>query len=408
MEAGMNLVIATNGPGEVSTWVKPFIDCIRRLDLNLKIWVFITPCMFASGREKKVLQGFEGIEGIFSSSELYALIIFGKKPKGFSYTEKGAVLCLGGDPAFARTLSKRLKYRGYAYCERAAGITYRSFDYFVPSESILNRLVRKGAAVEKVLVAGTPAADLQYAGKDRDAIRKCLGVGTDKMLVNILPGSRYSLIELSIPFFFQAVEGLPGDFFVMFTIAPFVGLDEVETVLDKHFNGTWKYIHKNGDISHARIRERTVIFFHGSQYAAMAASDLAVILPGSSNMELAAMQVPALVVLPLNYPDRIPLPGIAGYLGRLPVIGNILKRNVLFPSILNRLDFISPLNRQAGCEILPEMTGILKPEDIESKIIDICRSDLAKIRERLCKAANPAGASRRMVQKILEDLKGGV
>ena len=402
----MDLVITTNAPGEVSTWVIPFVKAVEKQGENCRVWVFMTPCMFSSGSEKRVFQEVKGLDGVFTTKELIRYILVGLKPTGFNPGSTGAVLCLGGDITYAQLVSKRLKYRRYAYCERAAGKIYRGFHYFVPHERVLQKLIKKGAVPQQVMVTGRLADDAVQANNCRKSVRELLGIETNHIVLNILPGSRFRMLERSIPLFFRSVENLPAEFVIVFTIAPYISRDEVIKVLNNSFTGHWKVIKKDEKSLCITIGDKQVILFFGNQYESMSASDLCVVFPGSNNMELAVLKVPTLVVLPLNYPERIPLPGIMEYICRIPYLGKKLKAKVLFPYILKKLPFVSPFNREMGSEIFPEMVGLMKPEEIENKILEICFFKLGSIREKLCNTEGNTGTSMRIASKIVKDLEG--
>jgi hypothetical protein len=399
----MDFVITTNGPGEISTWVIPFVEAVKKSSERCNIWVFLTPCMFAGGNEEQVLVGLEEITGVFKASELLGYLVPGIKPRAFSPSDSGAVICLGGDTIYAGLLSKRLGYRCYAYCERAAGRINDKFTYFVSTGIVLQKLVKKGADPEKVIVAGRISYEAVRVKSSSEKVRERLCVGNDKLLLNILPGSRYSMFELSVEFFFNAAWKLPDDFSVMLTIAPYISIDQVKRVLDKSFGCDWKIISREKDTMWVVIKERPVILFFGNQYEAMACSNLAVALPGSNNMELAALNIPTFVVLPLNYPEKIPVPGVLEYICRIPIIGKIFKAKIIFPKILRKFNYVSPFNREIGFEIFPEMVGVLKPEEIQSKIEEICYSKLGEISEMLEKTYKTTGVSEFIVNKILKE-----
>jgi lipid-A-disaccharide synthase len=66
--------------------------------------------------------------------------------------------------------------------------------------------------------------------------------------------------------------------------------------------------------------------YQGLQYDIMQASDLAITIPGSNTAEMAGLGLPMVVALPLNKPESLPLEGIPGLIGRIPVFGPSLKR----------------------------------------------------------------------------------
>ena len=68
-----DVVILTNGPGEVATWVKPVVQAIRRQAQSgskpdatavLRISVMLSPCPHASGQEHITLQQYPEVDRV--------------------------------------------------------------------------------------------------------------------------------------------------------------------------------------------------------------------------------------------------------------------------------------------------------------------------------------------------------
>lgn len=402
----MDVVITTNGPGEVSTWVRPVAEVLRKEMPDCSIWVFLTPCMFAGGREKEVLQSFKEIDRVFGPGDFIWLGVFGKRPEGLTCGRNGIVLCLGGDLIHARRLGKLLGYRTYAYCERPAGRPKNDFCYFVPTCRAAERFAAKGVTRQRLRIIGNLAAGSVRREKSGAAVRRDLGIPQDAFVLNIFPGSRIRLIERSVPFFIDVVKNLGRGVTTIFTLAPYLNLGDLGPALHGYCRDGWRMRPVNDEASEVKIGEMSFFVYHGNQYDSMGAADLAVALPGSSNIELQASGIPALVVLPLNEPDRIPLPGVAEYISRLPLIGKFLKKRVFISRLTGKFTFVSPVNRDAGEEVYPEMVGILRPEEVAAKLSYLMEGNLEEIGIRLKGLGNNSGAAENMVRRILEDMKG--
>ncbi len=403
----MDVVITTNGPGEVSTWVSPIIAALKKLAPDCRIWVFLTPCMFAGGGEKEVLSSFKGINGVFGPGEYLSYQVFGKRPAGFLPGESGVVFCLGGDLSHARRIGRSLGYRSaYAYCDRAAGLLKNDFCYFVPSARIAEKFIAKGVKRDRVRVAGCLAACAVRPKKSGADVRASLGIAPDAFILNILPGSRLSFIEYTIPFFIDVAGSLNRSATFLFTLAPYLSIKDLGAVLDRCGAAGWSL----GEIGKEAVEIKTggvkIFVYHGNQYDAMGASDLAVALPGSSNIELLACGVPALVVLPLNHPDKIPLPGIMEYVCRIPLAGKIFKKQLIQSKLNRKFNFVSPVNRDAVEEVFPEMVGILKPAEVAARLESLIDGEHEKIRLKLKGSKAESDAAEKMVRQIVGDMKG--
>ena len=141
---------------------------------------------------------------------------------------------------------------------------------------------------------------------------------------------------------------------------------------------------------------------HLSQIAIQAA-DLVLTLPGSNTLEAAALRRAAVVSLPLFKPEDVPLDGLAGMIGNIPLIGSALKRFVVL-QYARRVPFTALPNRIAGKEIVPELKGrSLQPWEVTSVALELLMDD--HVRERIAKeshsAVGEAGAARTIVADIL-------
>jgi len=403
----MDVIITTNGPGEVSTWVSPIIEALKKLIPDCRIWVFLTPCMFAGGGEKKVLSSFKGINGVYGPGGYLSYRVFGKRPAGFLPGEDGIVLCLGGDLSHARFIGRSLGYRSaYAYCERAAGLPKNDFCYFVPSARIAEKFITKGVKSDQVRVAGCLAACSVRRGKSGADVRAFLGIAPDAFILNFFPGSRLSFIEYTIPFFIDVARRVNRSATFLFTLAPYLSIEELGAALDRCCSSGWSLRKISKEAMEIKTGGVNFFVYHGNQYDAMGTSDLAVALPGSSNIELLACGVPALVVLPLNYPDKIPLPGVMEYVCRIPLAGKLFKKHLIQSKLNRKFNFVSPVNREAGEEVFPEMVGILKPAEVAAKLESLIDGEHENIRIKLKGLNNDSDVAERMVCQIVEDMKG--
>jgi hypothetical protein len=60
-----DLLILSNGPGEVATWVRPVVQCLREQfpdASTLRISLVLSPCPHATGQELAIARRFAGID----------------------------------------------------------------------------------------------------------------------------------------------------------------------------------------------------------------------------------------------------------------------------------------------------------------------------------------------------------
>ena len=131
-----DVLILTNGPGELMTWVRPVL---RLLSARYRLSIALAPCVHASGSEADVARGMEGVERVLPPARFMAFLTGMERPAdwwqrgsrvdesngdgtaapvpGAFWSPLGAVLFLGGDQFFAGCIARRLRYPCVAYAE---------------------------------------------------------------------------------------------------------------------------------------------------------------------------------------------------------------------------------------------------------------------------------------------------
>ena len=107
-----HLLVTVNSPGEVHYWLWPLMQELQGLSPLPRVWVFVPPCQFATGKEVEVVRTFPLVERVFSPREtiLFALGLSLWKP-----LKRGLVLFLGGDLLYAVLLKRRTGYPLWVY-----------------------------------------------------------------------------------------------------------------------------------------------------------------------------------------------------------------------------------------------------------------------------------------------------
>ncbi|KAL3687671.1 hypothetical protein R1sor_013980 [Riccia sorocarpa] len=100
-EAPADVVLLSNGPGEVATWVKPVLDSLRRQSGNshpsLRISVVLQPCPHASGREVELVESYQQVDRCLGPENFWKLVLLGRTETGWTWSKKGVCVFLGGD-----------------------------------------------------------------------------------------------------------------------------------------------------------------------------------------------------------------------------------------------------------------------------------------------------------------------
>ena len=111
----LHLIIQTNSPGELSSWVSPIVAQFKETAPEIFITLCLVPCQYASGNEfnsaKKNLQ----INEVYKPYETVKICFNLKKINLKSNV--GIILCLGGDPFYTKLLKHRTKFKAFIYTE---------------------------------------------------------------------------------------------------------------------------------------------------------------------------------------------------------------------------------------------------------------------------------------------------
>ncbi|MBO8126140.1 MAG: hypothetical protein H0Z38_02770 [Firmicutes bacterium] len=379
----MNIILTSNSPGEISGWVKPVVGEISRGWPGANVYLFILPCSFASGQECSVAANISGIKEVFPARDYWRLVLTGRRPAGYQHAEEGLVLFLGGDQTHAVLIGSRLQYPVYVYTEGRALWPKRVQKYFVPYPEALAKVKEK--APGKGELVGNIMLDAVKPTMSRDAFRRDLGLKTHEPLVALFPGSRPGEFSYIAGFFCEATEllkrELPAVRFVV-SLSPFIP----DALAREAF---------------PQDRFRDMILLKGRQYDIMHSADLALTIPGTNTAEMAFEGLPMVVSVPLNRPELIPLEGLPGLIGGLPLIGKPLKRRAV-QAVNAKLKYTALPNILAKEEIIPELRGDVTPADLAQAAHELLSDEERRreMAERLKAVIGPAGAARRLVNAL--------
>ena len=87
------VVIVSNGPGELTTWVNPVVDELNKISkslfdkdkLDFTLRLVLVPCPNSTGKEFSVANSWNKFELITKSKSFWKLLI---KPQSFAYWPK--------------------------------------------------------------------------------------------------------------------------------------------------------------------------------------------------------------------------------------------------------------------------------------------------------------------------------
>ncbi len=117
----VDILILSNGPGEVTTWVRPVVKALRQqLGDNsavVRISVVLSPCPNATGNEAAIAKSYPEVDRVQGAQHFFRFLLWGKTAENWDWRDKGVVVFLGGDQFFPVIIGKRLKYRTVVYAE---------------------------------------------------------------------------------------------------------------------------------------------------------------------------------------------------------------------------------------------------------------------------------------------------
>lgn len=394
------VVLVSNGPGELYTWARPVFDALRLRAPELPVRLSLIPCQFASGRESEIAATF-GADTVTTPNQYLRTVPLGRVPEGLGAT-RGVVLQVGGAPQYAAALAERLGYPFHRYAFVAGG-HHRLERLYLADEKTASKAHRLGTPKDRIEVVGNLVADALRATPP------LADPGRPHLMM--LPGSRDGFARPLIPLMLAIVDDLverhPNARFVW----PVSGTLS-ESALEDGIAGVEASV--LGGIAGRRDGDRVItprgavveLIAEDARYAHMRAADLAVTIPGTNTLELGLAGLPSLVVLPMNAPELIPLEGAGHWLGLVPLIGRRLKRWAVRLAVDGFDQPVSLPNRIAGESIFEEVTGIVEAGDLANRVHVMLSDpdDLARRRARLASTMPPPGAAERIAERIVTRL----
>lgn len=427
----VDIVILSNGPGEVATWVKPVVRSLSQtISQHHRISVMLSPCPHASGQEPLILKGYPEVTRVLIADHFFKFLLTGKTPDSWDWYPKGIVVFLGGDQAYTVLVAKRLGYRSVTYAEWDAR-WYRFIDGFGAMQP---GLIEKApmAQQEKFTVVGDLMADVQ-AIASRDEITARIGCAPDAELIGLLPGSKPAKLGPGVPLL-VAIANLihthrPHTQYVV-GVAPNLTLADLTTYANSAVNTAMNLFETptvtlhNPEGNPEDNPEDTLPYWQVTRGAELGPKiylwqrfpaldlfsqcHLCLTTIGANTAQLGALATPMIVLLPTQQLGMMQLAdGVPGMIARLPGVGAI-ARKIINPIIVKALQksgkkFAWP-NIWAQREVVPELFGPITAQDVTDLALDYLThpEKLDDVRQTLRALRGPAGAADKMADLILE------
>ncbi len=413
-----DIMILSNGPGEITTWVLPVVKQIRNHENisknNLRISVILSPCPHATGNEVEILRKSSQIDRIKSAEAFFAFLLWGKTKDDWDWYSQGLVLFLGGDQFFALTVAKRFGYQSLIYAEWDAR-WYRHIDYF----AVMNQAVIDKIPIDfqsKCTVVGDLIADIQVDNSEENLLID------NKITIGLLPGSKDSKLTQGVPFLIAIAEYIyqkNKNIEFIIPIAPTINAEILASYANKNNNSftsifnnvTGKLIERENEVylqTSGGINIKLISEFPCHENLTKCQICLTTI--GANTAQLGALAIPMIILIPAYQLTAMKSwDGLPGLLANLPLVGDLfttfMNKIVLQYIIKNKKLYGWP-NIWAKKEIVPELIGYLKIEKVGDLTLNLLedQSKLKQIKNNLKTVRGTSGASLKIAQMISQIL----
>ncbi|MFM2429011.1 MAG: hypothetical protein RLZZ511_224 [Cyanobacteriota bacterium] len=405
----IDILILSNGPGELVTWVKPVLRALRSRFGDdrgqLRISLVLSPCPNASGNEVAIAQSYSEVDRVQGAADFFPFLLWGKTRAGWDWRSRGVVIFLGGDQLFPVIIGKRLGYKTLLYCEWEA-----RWPQWVDHFAVMNPAIMEKAKPqfrEKITVVGDLMTEV-----DPNLGGPTSAIGVES--IALLPGSKPAKLMQGVPIMLAVADRLQAlrpqtEFFI--PVAPTLSLAELAQYAQREGNpgfdlvqGAAAHLVREGAVDYLVTTQQTRVRLYPSEadrvppYGLLKQCALCLTTVGANTAELGALAVPMVVIVPTNQLDAMrSWDGILGILANLPGVGTVLAK-LINRQMLKRVGLLAWPNIWAGEQIVPELVGLLYPDDVTQVMRDYLEhpEKLQAMRSALQAARGEAGAATKL------------
>jgi hypothetical protein len=415
MQQPTDIVILSNGPGEVVTWVRPVVRALAKIfttNEEVRISVLLSPCPHSTGREAAIALSYSEVDRVLPASDFFPFLLWGKIKDHWQWHPQGIVLFLGGDQFYTVAISKRLKYSSLIYAEWDAR-WYRFVDYFAAmNQKVIEQVPQ--AYRSKFFLVGDLMADVALEVEPQS------GFNQDAPLIGLLVGSKPAKLSQGVPLCLAIAEKIqqqqPQARFVI-PVAPSLELPTLGKYANLQTNSLIPALgNVEGKLVTSTATKTSYMITSGGTkidlitkfpaYNILAACQLCLTTVGANTAELTALRVPMIVLLPTQQLDAMrSWDGLPGILANLPGVGTACAKLINWLVLRQGRLFAWP-NIWAGEEIVPELVGKLEPQMVANQVLDylIHPDKLQQMRDRLAKLRGTTGAARQIADIIKQEI----
>ncbi|MGJ3253277.1 MAG: lipid-A-disaccharide synthase [Elainellaceae cyanobacterium] len=437
-----DILLLSNGPGEITTWVRPVANALRQhlsTDRHqIRISLILSPCPNASGKEVAIAQSYPELDRIQAAQYFFPFLLFGTTSEDWDWRDRGVVVFLGGDQIYPIIIGKRLGYRTVIYGEWETRWHSWGDRYAVMNPELAkqapNRYAHKFSVVGDLMAdvgshhvnqldqpderesRSTASKNLEdYQDFNRSDIASC------SHLIGLLPGSKPAKLAQGVPLTLaiaqQISHALPETRFII-PVAPTLDIQTLAQFANPDHNPVARFF---GAISATLVSDADGAYLKTSDdlqirlwtefpaYEMLAQCDLCLTTVGANTAELGSLAVPMLVLLPTQQLDAMRAwDGIPGLLANLPGIGSAFAR-LINGWFLRKSRLLAWPNIWAGEAIVPEFVGHLDPSEIATFALNWLNHPevLEQVGDRLRSIRGKPGAAMRLAQIVEEEMQKG-
>ncbi|MBD2199120.1 MULTISPECIES: lipid-A-disaccharide synthase [Calothrix] len=414
----VDILILSNGPGEVTTWVRPVVKALRQQlgeDRSLvRISVILSPCPNASGKEAAIALSYPEVDRVQKAEHFWQFLLWGKTVDNWDWRSHGVVVFLGGDQFFPVVIGKKLGYSTVIYAEWDAR-WYSIVDRFgVMTAKVAERIPSKYA--HKFTVVGDLMLEANsYASLVQDKEQSA-------EIIGLLPGSKAAKLAQGVPLTIAIAEYIhaqkPNTKFVI-PVAPTLDLQTLASFANSQKNSFVETFGFSGaslifpeDNQQKPILKTakglTVELWQESPaYQLLSQCSICLTTVGANTAELGALAVPMIVLIPTQQLDAMrSWDGLPGLLANLPGVGTTFAK-VINWIFLRRKGLLAWPNIWAQAEIVPELVGKLQAKDIGEMVLDLLAhpEKLEQMQMKLHNVRGEAGAAEKLAALVKEEIE---
>jgi hypothetical protein len=423
----VDILILSNGPGEVTTWVRPVVNALRqKLGNNrdeVRISVILSPCPNASGKEASIARSYPEVDRVQAASDFFPFLLSGKTAENWDWFRQGVVVFLGGDQFFPVVIGKRLGYKTVVYAEWDAR-WHNLIDRFgVMKPEVAAKASPKYA--HKFTVVGDLMVEVGEEGEGEINTNPTPPTPDSLLptptLIGILPGSKAAKLAQGVPLTIaiaQHIHAQKPDTQFIIPVAPTLDLETLASFANPQKNPVADYfdfkgatlIEKAEGYSNPILKTTTglivELYTPNPAYDLLSKCSFCLTTVGANTAELGSLALPMIVLLPTQQLDAMrSWDGLLGILANLPGVGSSFAKLINW-WFLRRKGLLAWPNIWAQEEIVPELIGKLKPDEVAKIALDYLENPekLEKIREKLRNVRGKAGAAQKLAEIVSEEL----